>query len=89
MLYAIDKNYIVDRIVEDGRKKEFTMNIKPKKYTKQFLVLTTPEEYEILKEMVENDGVSISQFIREKIKEEQKQRGIFTKNNNSNQVALF
>ncbi len=65
------------------------MNIKPKKYTKQFLVLTTQEEYEILKEMVENDGVSISQFIREKIKEEQKQRGIFTKNNNSNQVALF
>ena len=65
------------------------MNVKPKKYTKQFLVLTTPEEYEVLKEIIEADGVSISQFIREKIKEEQEHRGIFQVKNNSNQVALF
>ncbi len=65
------------------------MNVKPKKYTKQFLVLTTPEEYEVLKEIIEADGKSISQFIREKIKEEQEQRGLFQVKNNSNQVALF
>lgn len=65
------------------------MNVKPKKYTKQFLVLTTPEEYEVLKEIIESDGISISQFIREKIKEEQEQRGLFQVKNNSNQVALF
>lgn len=65
------------------------MNVKPKKYTKQFLVLTTPEEYEVLKEIIEADGKSISQFIREKIKEEQEQRGIFQQSKNNNQVALF
>lgn len=65
------------------------MNVKPKKYTKQFLVLTTPEEYEVLKEIIESDGISISQFIREKIKEEQEHRGIFQQSKNNNQVALF
>ena len=49
------------------------MNIKPKTFTKMVAFKITPEEYEILKAISEEEKITASDFFRDCIREKQRE----------------
>lgn len=65
------------------------MNIKPKTYTKQVLFKITPEDYEILKAITEEENTSSSELFRTFIREKQREIEWVKFDRNENQAQLF
>jgi predicted DNA-binding protein len=65
------------------------MNIKPKFYTKLVNFKISPEEYEILKAISEEEKKPASELFRDFIKEKQKEIEWIKMEINSNQINMF